>query len=648
MSTDENEGTVNGVAPVCGKDAKRGARKAKRGQKEKWVFFACAILSIIAVAAIVLFILINSVPAFAEIGFFNFLFGTKWFPDGYRDDPSNAGAYFGILPMIVNSLCVTLFALLLGGILGIFSALFLVYWCPEKMKKTVEQLINVFAGIPSVMYGFFGLTFIVPLLARITGTTGLGIMACTLVLMLMILPTIASMSKNALRSVPESYYEGAIALGATKEQAIFTVMLPAAKSGVVSGLIMGMGRAVGEAMAVKLVAGGVASFPEGLFSPIRTMTSSIAMEMGYASGLQREALIATGLILLVFVLLLNFAIARVNRTKSSADGGKGADGKKIPKGGANASVAAEAVYVGRRKFGAKTPSQEFVYKKKGVVCRLLKYFSFAVSVFVGASLVLLVGYILVNGLPSMPDLFAPDIAGELGNAVFGTLMLILLSLVIAVPLGICAAIYLHEYARPGSVVVKAIRLFNDTLGGVPSIVFGLFGNIVFVNWMGMSQCLLAGALTMALIILPTIIRSVEESLIAVPDSLREASLSLGASKLQTIFKVVLPQALPGIFTAIVLSIGRIVGESAALIFTMGSSLAFLPQNIVGRGNASCSLTVFMYVLANEGAEMNIAYGLAVILLIIVAFVYVGLGLLEHFGKNKGEKKCKEKVKPSAA
>ena len=153
---------------------------------------------------------------------------------------------------------------------------------------------------------------------------------------------------------------------------------------------------------------------------------------------------------------------------------------------------------------------------------------------------------------------------------------------------------------------------------------------------------------MALIILPTVIRAVEESLIAVPDSLREASLALGASKLQTVFKVVLPQALPGIFTAIVLSIGRIVGESAALIFTMGSSLAFLPQGIVGRGNASCTLTVYMYVLANEGAEMNIAYALAVILLLIVAVIYVGLGLLEHFGKNKGDRKCKEKIKPKTA
>ena len=179
--------------------------------------------------------------------------------------------------------------------------------------------------------------------------------------------------------------------------------------------------------------------------------------------------------------------------------------------------------------------------------------------------------------------------------------------------------------------------------------FGLFGNIVFVVAFGMNQCILAGALTMVLVILPTIIRSVEESLIAVPDSLREASLALGATKLQTIWKVVLPQALAGILTATVLSIGRIVGESAALLYTMGSSRAFLPQGLVGRGNASCTLTVYMYVLASEGTHMDTAYGLAAILLFVVAVIYVGLALIEYFNKReKGAKKCKEKIKPAAA
>lgn len=612
---------------------------------EKWIFFACALLSLLAVAAIVIFIFIESLPAFSKIGVFNFIFGTYWLPSGYSVAADNASEMFGILPMIVTSLCVTLFSLLLGGILGVFCAIFLVYWCPQKMKKTVEQLINVFAGVPSVIYGFFGLVLIVPMLARMTGTTGMGVMASTLVLMLMILPTIASMSKNALESVPASYYEGAIALGMTKAQAVFTVMVPAARTGIISGLIMGMGRSIGEAMAVRLVCGGSAAFPVGLFSNVRTMTSSIAMEMGYASGLQRNALIATGFVLLLFALGLNFAIAAVKRDKKDkASRGVRRGGRGGASGG---GVTEERVYVGHRLFISSAAPRECEYRKKGAVCAALKYFSFVVTIFTGLCLVLLVGFILVNGLPNLGAVFGAS-PGDFGNALFGTVALILLTLVIALPLGICAAIYLHEYAKPGSAIVKAIRLFNDTLGSVPSIVFGLFGNIVFVVAFGMNQCILAGALTMVLVILPTIIRSVEESLIAVPDSLREASLALGASKLQTIIKVVLPQALPGILTATVLSIGRIVGESAALIYTMGSTRAFLPQGLTGRGNASCTLTVFMYVLASEGTEMNVAYGLAAVLMFIVAAIYVGLAFIEYYAKReKGVKKCKERIKPSA-
>lgn len=663
MPAPDGEQEMNGQPPEREASAKEKKKKNKP-LIEKWIFFACAIISIVAVAAIVVFILINSIPAFAEIGFFNFIFGTEWYPNGYSSSLGNASEVFGILPMIVCSICVTLFSLLCGGILGVCSALFVVYWCPKKMKKTVEQLINVFAGIPSVIYGFFGLVMIVPMLRSIAGN-GFGIMACTLVLMLMILPTIANMSKNALESVPASYYEGAMALGMTKEQAIFTVMLPAAKSGIISGLIMGMGRAVGEAMAVALVAGGSPSFPHGLFSNIRTMTSSIALEMGYAYGLQRNALIATGLVLLVFVLILNFVISRINRDKdSSGDKRKkvragaastdaGTKGDSIVRSVAAVATANTGATIGDLMSGSITRTVP-EYKKKGLFSLIAKYACFVVAAFAGACLVLIVGFILINGLPNLAAVFNPGAPGDLGtphlvqfgNALFGTVVLIVLTLVIALPLGVCAAVYLHEYAKPGSKIVKAIRLFNDTLGGVPSIVFGLFGNIVFVEMMGMSQCILAGTLTMVLVILPTIIRSVEESLIAVPDSLREASLALGASKLQTIWKVVIPQALAGILTATVLSIGRIVGESAALIYTMGGSRSFLPEGLVGRGNASCTLTVYMYSLASDGQEIGVAYGIAIILLFIVALVYVGLGLIEYFSKKeKGQKKHKEKIKP---
>ena len=682
MPAPDGEQVLNGQTPEGEKPAKQKKRRGKV-LVEKWIFFACALVSIVAVAGIVVFIFISSLPAFSEIGFGNFVFGSNWNPGAYDAAKDNASQNFGILPMIVSSLCVTLFSLLLGGLLGVFCAIFLVFWCPAKLKKPFEQIINVFAGVPSIIYGFFGMSLIVPLFSRLAGN-GYGILACSLVLMLMILPTIASMSKNALNSVPESYYEGAVALGMTKAQAVFTVMLPAAKSGVVSGLIMGMGRAIGEAMAVSLVAGNSASYPHGLFSNIRTMTTNIALEMGYATGLQRDALVATGFILLIFVLILNAVIAltKRERTAEKASAGKKRGKKNVVGteteqknrnvfaviGSAIAGAArktggfisggakkVKAAIIGKRGFSSPETGEfpEYVrknaeYKKKGVFSSVFMIVSFVFAAFAVICLAIIVIYMLINGLPALGTLFGTSDIEYFGNALFGTLLMIVMSLIVALPLGICAAIYLHEYAKPGSFIVKTIRLFNDTLGGMPSIVFGLFGKIFFVLALGMNYSPLAGALTMALVILPTIVRSVEESLIAVPDSLREASLALGASKFQTLYKVVLPQALPGILTATVLSIGRIVGESAALIFTLGGSVNTLPAGLVGRGSQSSTLTVWVYSLLSEMRPGNeeLAYAVSVILLVLVAIIYVGLGLIESFSKKeKGTKKRKDKIKP---
>ncbi len=607
--------------PRSGKKDKKKTgvkRKILNGMAEKWVFFACAAFSIIAVLGIIVFILIETVPAFSEIGFFNFLFGTKWAPS--QADTEGASNVYGILPMIVGSLCVTLGALILGGILGVFAALFLVYWCPEKLKKPFEQIINLFAGIPSIIFGFFGMAIIVPAIAAITGTdTGYGILASSLILMLMILPTVASMSKNALKSVPEPYFEGALALGATKEQAVFTVMLPAARSGVISGLIMGTGRAIGETMAVILVAGNAAAFPEGLISNIRTLTTNIALEMSYATGLHRNALVATGFILLIFVLIINFSVGLV---------------KKDFKGSNKA----------RKMTSGKSAAP--VYRQKGLFSIIGKYVSYVLSALIVVSLLGILIYVVVNGIANISPQFlfgrSSYSSPSLVPAFAATGMIILVALGIAFPIGTGAAIFLHEYSKPGSKIVRAIRLFTDTLSGIPSIIYALFGNILFCSMMGLSYSILSGSLTMAIMILPTIVRSVEESLIAVPDSLREASLACGASKLYTLIHVVLPQALPGMLTAGVLSIGRIVGESAALIYTAGTSTMF-PNS--GYMSPCATFAVLIYYFVVEGRYMGEAYATAFVLIILVAIIYVVLGLIEHFfGADKREKKSKKSEK----
>ena len=599
-------------------------KTVSKGMAEKWVFFACAAFSIVAVFGIIIFILVSSIPALADIGIFNFLFGTNWNPTNENLPVSER---FGILPMIVGSLCVTTGALVLGGTLGVFSALFLVYWCPSRLGKPFEQLINVFAGVPSVIFGFFGMTVLIPALRVIFGVdNGAGILPASLVLMLMILPTVASMTKNALKSVPVSYFEGALALGATKEQAVFTVTLPAARSGVISGLIMGTGRAIGETMAVIMVCGNSPSFPGGLLTNIRTLTTNVALEMSYAAaGTHKSALIATGLVLLVFILAINFSIGMIKKEC----GGKARK---------------------RRMSGAEHAAGA-LYKRKGLFSAAGKYVSMAMSAVVVVSLVGIVAYVMVRGLPNMGYVFGMgESTAAILPAFINTFTIIFVALVIAFPIGVCSAVYLREYARPGSRIVKAIRLFTDTLAGIPSIIFGLFGNILFCNLMGLRYSLLAGGLTMAVMVLPTIVRSVEESLIAIPDSLREASLACGASKLQTLVRVVLPQALAGMLTAGVLSIGRIVGESAALLFTAGSTRNFPSNWLLSPGG---TFSVMVYAFATEGrtpTDANKAYAMAFVLIVMVALIYVALGLIEYY--LGGERKCKkdrksEKLKAKA-
>ena len=273
------------------------------------VFFIAAIASIIAVFLICLFLFVNGIPAMGEIGFFDFLLGTKW-------APSNNPPSFGIFPMILGSIYVTAGAIIIGVPIGILTSVFMAKYCPKKIYKVLKPATELLAGIPSVVYGFFGLVVIVPIIRSLAGGTGSSILAASILLGIMILPTIIGVSESAIRSVPESYYEGSLALGATHERTIFRVMLPAAKSGIMAGIVLGIGRAIGETMAVIMVAGNQARMPAGLLKGVRTLTANIVIEMGYAADLHREALIATGVVLFVFILIINVAFSLLKRKES--------------------------------------------------------------------------------------------------------------------------------------------------------------------------------------------------------------------------------------------------------------------------------------------------------------------------------------------
>ena len=263
----------------------------------KIIFLLCACVSIIAVAAICLFMFMNGFPAIKEIGVGEFLLGTEWRP---------GQNLFGIFPMIVGSIYVTAGAIIFGVPVGILTAVFMAHYCPKKLYSVLKPAIGLLAGIPSIVYGFFGLVVIVPAMQKIFSTSGKGILTASLLLGIMILPTIIEVTESSLRAVPTSYYEGSLALGATKERTIFKSVMVAAKSGVMSG-------AIGETMAVIMVAGNQAAIPTSVLSGVRTLTANIVLEMAYAADLHRDALIATAVVLFVFILIINVCFSLVKR-----------------------------------------------------------------------------------------------------------------------------------------------------------------------------------------------------------------------------------------------------------------------------------------------------------------------------------------------
>lgn len=275
------------------------------------VFFLSALVSVLAVIAICLFLLMRGIPAIAEIGAMDFIFNEKW-------GPTNTPASYGILSMIVGSIYVTAGAIVIGVPIGLMCAIFLAEFCPDNIYKIVKPAVNLLAGIPSIIFGFFGMEIIVPFVRENFGGNGYSIMSASIILGIMILPTIISISESSIRAVPKSYMEGSYGLGATKEETVFKVVVPAAKSGVLTAIILGIGRAVGETMAVVMVAGN-AVMPVNkiqLLKPIRTLTTNIVTEMSYASGLHESSLIATGVVLFVFIIILNASLSLI-KSKAS-------------------------------------------------------------------------------------------------------------------------------------------------------------------------------------------------------------------------------------------------------------------------------------------------------------------------------------------
>lgn len=553
----------------------------------KALFLVCALISIAAVLLICIYIFANAFPALAEIGIFRFLFGDTWSP---------RNGEFGILPMIVGSVFATVGALLTGVTLGVFSAVFIVCFCKTKLRRVFLQLVNLLAGIPSVIYGYFGIKVLSPLVMEVFGvSSGQGLFTVSIILGIMILPTIVSLTASGLEAVPGSYYEGALAIGANKVSAVFNVVLPAAKSSVMTSIILGLGRALGETMAVVMIAGNQAVIPDSLFTSFRTLTANIVFEMGYAdSDTWKGALIATGAVLVFFVLIINLLLNAVR--------GRGSEQGMIKR-----------------------------YLRGTKILYVFSVFTFIISM-ISLSAILL--YILVEGVPHIDFelLFGEFRYGKvtLLPAITGSLMIVLLSMAIALPAGIFAAVFLNEYTKKNSRLVKVIDLATETLAGVPSVIFGLFGYLFFSLALGMGMSLLSGSLTLSLMILPVIVRSTQEALKAVQPGLREGSLALGAGNFRTVMRVVLPAALPGIAASAILAVGRVMGESAPILLTSGQPRG-MPSGYMSMGG---NLAVMVYSLANEGLYPEETAACSAILILIVLGLNLGADFLTRFLRRK--------------
>ena len=656
-----------------------GLERRSRTDSDKvmrYVLLAVSSLAVLIVLLIILFTLGNSITAIKEIGILDFLFGDVWRP---------SGGDYGALPLITGSILVTLGSMVLAVPVGIACAIYISEIAPVKLRTTLKPVVELFSAIPSVVFGFVGMMVIVPALKVLFPDQQLfsnSWLAASIVLALMAMPTIISVSEDAIHAVPHSYREASLAMGATKWESIVKVVLPAAVSGVSAAIILGIGRAIGETMAVLMRTGNAPIIPDPLwnvYSLISTLTGTIALQLPEAvtGSVTQSALFELGVLLMIIVLIINMLSRHVvNSAKRRIGEGDGKPSLLFRMTG-RSSIIPESVsdrlsehrstlmrcgmlllaFIGVWMFASLLTSDVMALVSAAVVVAALVGLGYVfdkvdstsrqtvciggVTVVMGAVILMLaiiIGHILIKGIPALSIEFlttSPAPGGRGGGiypAIIGSLELIAGTAVIALPLGVLTGIYLNEYAKDTR-FTSIIREAIDLLNGTPSIVFGMFGMVLFVTAMGFGYSLLAGWITLAFMILPVIIRTTEEALKSVPKDLREASRAMGATKWRTIYKVVLPAAMGGVVTGAILSIGRAAGETAPIMLTAAViSQPHLAGSIL---DPVMALPLHLYHLAMDlPGTTELQYGTATVLLIIVLVFFVAASLIRsHYSKK---------------
>ncbi len=563
---------------------------------------------------------------------------------------------FGILGLMAGTFILSAIALIIAIPLALGSAIFLAYYCPSRLRRIVKPTMEIIAGIPSVIFGLWGaLTFgpflaqtLYPLINDYLGSfmpffrgnyqSGGTIMTASIVLGIMIFPIIMALSYEALAAVPSELIEGSRALGVTKWQSIQTVVLRKAKSGILGSIILGTGRAIGETMAVLMILGFTANIPSSVFNATGTMTSSIAAILlsVFSTAQARDGIFAIALLLFIFVLILDALLILVTREKSS----KSNRFVKMKSSMRQYGRKIRHIFWSSTKHDVDSiPSIKNLFKSPRTLRRSDRIATGALY-FVSAIVLVIIGYIIIDiilrgGLAfQLTYLTETQLSGGgFLNAITGSLMLVGLALVIALPIALMAAIYVNEFTRSNSWLSKIAYISVSTLSSVPSIVFGAFGFILFILILDFGFSLLSGGLTLAIMIIPLIYISSIEGLKTVPNTYREASLALGASKMQTVTNVVIPTSIPSITSGTFLAIGRAIGETAAILITAGFAL-YLTTSVT---EPVASLTNLIYNLFETSVGnvilMQKVYAAAFLLIVIViAFNLVGKIISQRYSR----------------
>ncbi|WP_342276821.1 phosphate ABC transporter permease PstA [Spiroplasma endosymbiont of Nebria brevicollis] len=595
------------------------------------------ILGLSSLALIVLALLIGFVvgQTFSDMNFLTWLKmlgSSKWLPSSNN---------FGVIAFVVATFWVALISMLIAVPLSLLTSLFICEFLPRRLKKVTLTLVELLSGIPSVVFGAFGLMTIGPIFVKMGAPTKENMMTASFILSMMALPTIISLSVNAINSVPKSYRYASLALGISRTHTSFKVVFKAALPKIIGAVIFGFGRVIGETMAVVMIAGNstlVPGFKDGplgfIFSSVSTLAGVIGLEIGEAvSSQQISALYGIGLFLFIIVSVINVVVLLIyKRTEKKLKGHHKPRNYHLKTSKLSNQQLTNSIHEKSIKNRQWKHFKDYV-----------RIFFMSISCFITMGLIIwIIGDIIINGIF--------NISGTAGSGTFNfnflalfqttsdegylsivamTCLLVLTAITIAMPLGIIGAIYLHEYSKNNK-FGSILRFVLNTLASTPSIIFGMFGFSLFIVFLGMSFSAITAGLTLTIVVLPLIIRAVEDTLKSVPVEYREASLALGASKFETIRKVVIPNAIGGIVTSMILSMGRIVGESAPVYLTLGSTVGFPDKGFLSSGQTLTTHILLINKESNDPNKLGMMYQTA---LITVALIFILNFLAKHFEKS---------------